>query len=320
VKNKFNIIFMGTPDFSVPALQAIAKSEHCVSLVITQPDRPKGRGRKTVPTPVKRAAQDLNIDTIQPDNINTPSVIEKLKSLKPDLFVVVAFGQKLSKEVLDIPVIYPVNIHASLLPLYRGSSPIQAAILNLDAETGITTMVMGESLDTGDILLSSKTDILPTDTAETLHDRLADMGGEIICTTLDEISKKTITPVPQDHKSATYAPMLKKSDGRIDWEESGEKICAKIRAMTPWPGAFTYLNRKPLKIFKAEPLKPSKSQPEILPGTIVEYQYGEIHVACDKGMVNIIELMGKSGKRLKAEAFLRGHKFETGMRFNNNDS
>ena len=314
---------MGTPDFSVPALKAIVKSGHNVSLVVTQPDRPKGRGRKTTPTPVKKVAQSFGIEVIQPEDINISSITEKLKSLNPDLFVVVAFGQKLSKETLNIPKIYPVNIHASLLPKYRGSSPIQAAISNLDKKTGITTMVMGEKLDDGDILLSSKTDISPDETAETLHDKLAEMGGDLICSTLDAILANSITPIPQNHKNVTYAPMLKKSDGKIIWEEPSEKICAKIRAMTPWPGAFTYLNGKTLKIFRAVPIESSQaesSQSDIMPGHIIEYPNNEIHIATGDGIVNILELMGKSGKRLKADEFLRGNKLEKGMKFTNNDS
>ncbi|MCD4743869.1 MAG: methionyl-tRNA formyltransferase [Desulfobacteraceae bacterium] len=309
---------MGTPDFSVPALKAILNSEHNISLVVTQPDRPKGRGRKVTPSPVKQVAKKFGIEVIQPENINNPLITKQLKALNPDLFVVVAFGQKLSKEILNIPTIYPVNIHASLLPQYRGSSPIQAAITNLDKTTGVTTMIMGESLDTGDILLTSTTDILTNDTAESLHDRLADMGGDLICSTLDAISASSLNPVPQNHKLATFAPMLKKSDGEIHWEESSEKICAKIRAMTPWPGAFTNFNKKTLKIFRAEPIKSNESGTQ--PGTILEYPNNEIHVASGNGAVNILELMGKSGKRLKADQFLRGNKLEKGMKFTNNDS
>jgi len=318
---------MGTPDFSVQALKAIADSDNTISLVITQPDRPKGRGRKTTPTPVKKAAQDLSIEVLQPKDINTPEVINIIKSLKPDLFVVVAFGQKLSKEILSIPAIYPVNIHASLLPYYRGSAPIQAAISNMDKITGITTMVMGEALDTGDILLLTKTDIAPDETFETLHDRLSKIGGDLICATLDALSKNSLIPTPQNHEIATYAPMLKKSDGMILWEETSEKICAKVRAMTPWPGAFTYWNGKALKIFKTEIIQPNKCQIEtespahiFSPGTITEHQYGEIRVATGNGAIRILELMGKSGKHLKAEEFLRGHKLERGTQFNNNDS
>ncbi len=318
---------MGTPDFSVPAFKALLKSKHKISLVVTQPDRPKGRGRKTTPPPVKKIAIDSGIEVIQPENINNPEITEKLKSLNPDLFVVVAFGQKLSEATLNIPTIYPINIHASLLPKYRGSSPIQAAILNLDKTTGIATMIMGKSLDTGDILLSLKTDISPNETAETLHDKLADMGGDLICSTLDAILTNSLTPTPQNHKLATYAPMLKKSDGEIHWEESSEKICAKIRAMTPWPGAFTYLDNKTLKIFKAEPIILNKAEenfksvePKTMPGTIIECHNNEIRVASSDGAVNILELMGKSGKRLKAEDFLRGNKIKKGMKLINNDS
>ena len=318
---------MGTPDFSVPALKALLQSQHKISLVVTQPDRPKGRGRKTTPTPVKKVAQNSGIDIIQPENINSSSITEQLKSLSPDLFVVVAFGQKLSKEILDIPTIYPINIHASLLPKYRGSSPIQAAIANLDKTTGVTTMVMGEGLDTGDILLTCKTNITPDETAATLHDRLADMGAGLICSTLDAISDNSIKLVAQNHDISTYAPMLKKKDGEICWEESSKKICAKIRALTPWPGAFTYLDNKTLKIFKAEPILPSKTETnvkssdcKVTPGTIIECHNNEIRVASGDGAVNILELMGKSGKRLKAEEFLRGNKLNKGMKLINNDS
>ncbi len=307
---------MGTPDFAVPALKALLDCGHKLSLVVTQPDRPKGRGRKTTPTPVKKAALDYGIKVIQPEDINLSPVKKKLKSLNPDLFVVVAFGQKLSKETLDIPKLYPINIHASLLPKYRGSSPIQAAISNMDKTTGITTMVMGEKLDDGDILLSLKTDIAFDETAETLHDRLADMGGDLICNTLDAMD--SLTPIAQNHELATFAPMLKKNDGKINWRESNEKICAKIRAMTPWPGAFTFLNNKLLKIFKAEPIKAAMN--DTMPGTIIEHQYNEIRVASGDGIVNILELMGKSGKRLKAEEFLRGNKFEEKARFTQNGS
>ncbi len=315
---------MGTPDFAVLPLKAIAKSDHKISLVVTQPDRPKGRGRKTTPPPVKKAAENIGLEIIQPENINTQSMQDKLKSLKPDLIVVVAFGQKLSKEILNIPTIFPVNIHASLLPHYRGSSPIQAAISNLDKRTGVTTMIMGEGLDTGDILLSSATDIAADETCSTLHDRLSAMGAELICTTIDGLTKNTINPVPQDNKAATYAPMLKKNDGKIIWNDSSGKICANIRAMTPWPGAFTYLEKKRLKIFRAIPVELSSyntsQQSQITPGTIVEDQNNEIRVASKDGAVNILELMGKSGKRLTAEEFQRGNKITRGMKFSDNDA
>ncbi len=309
---------MGTPDFSVNALNAIAKSGHNIQLVVTQPDRPKGRGRKITPSPVKTAGQDLGIEIFQPEDINLQKIIKKLKSLEPDFFVVVAFGQKLSQEVLNIPRIYPINIHASLLPCYRGSSPIQAAIANMDKTTGVTTMVMDKELDKGDILLSSKIIIGHNETFETLHNKLSNLGGKLICQTLTAISKDNIIPIPQNHKKASYAPMLKKSDGKINWEESSEKICAKIRAMTPWPGAFTYLNNTILKIFKAEPIK--ETRPKTVPGAIIESADNELHVGSGNGIVNIIELMGKSGKRLKAQDFLRGHQIKQGSKFNTNDS
>ncbi len=308
---------MGTPDFSVPSLDALLNAGHKISLVITQPDRPKGRGRKPAPPPVKQAALNAGIEVVQVENINDKTVTDKLKSLRPDLFVVIAFGQKLSRSLLDIPSLFPINIHASLLPRYRGSSPIQAAIANMDKTTGVTTMIMGEGLDTGDILLVSRTDIDPDETAGTLHDRLAALGADLICSTLDAIYSSSLTPTPQNNEAATYAPMLKKSDGEIIWTDSGKKICAKIRAMTPWPGAFTRFNKSILKIFKACPVDIPDSGAK--PGTIVDCGGNRLIVACGNGGVNILELMGKSGKQLKTEEFLRGNKLEKGMKFINDN-
>ncbi len=314
MKKKFDLIFMGTPDFAVPSLEALHRSDHPVELVVTQPDRPKGRGRKPAPPPVKTAALKMGLDVLQPENVNDPAVIDKLAARRPDMFIVAAFGQKLSGTLLAVPAIYPVNIHASLLPEYRGASPIQAAILNMDDVTGVTTIVMEKSLDTGDILLSGKTEITPADTAGTVHDRLAQMGADLVVRTLDGISRNTVTPFPQDHELATYAPMLKKRDGKINWSEPAEKICARIRAMTPWPGAYTTLDGETLKIFNATP-SPQKSGGK--PGTIIRCGSDIIEVAAGKNCVRITELMGKSGKRLDACDFLCGSRLSEGMAFDN---
>ncbi len=310
---KINIIFMGTPDFSVPTLKKLASQDDFnISLVVTQPDRPKGRGKKLSFSPVKEAGLELGLEIFQPENLNCEEGINKLSGLEPDYFVVVAFGQILSQDILDIPKIYPINIHASLLPRYRGAAPIQAAVMNMDKETGITTMVMAKGMDTGDILLTSSTPIYPDETALELHDRLSAMGAKLIIETILQTNKNSLTPIPQDHSRATYVSMLKKSDGKIDWTSSNKEICAHINAMTPWPGAFTHLNKKRLKIFKAIAIEKDTS---LDPGMIYKCDGMGIHVATGRGMVVIIELMGSSGKRLQAEIFLRGHKIDLPARF-----
>jgi methionyl-tRNA formyltransferase len=310
---KTNIIFMGTPEFSVPALKALACNEDFnISLVVTQPDRPKGRGKKLVFPPVKQAALELGLDVFQPEKLNCQEGIQRLAALEPDYFVVVAFGQILTQAILDIPKIYPINIHASLLPKYRGAAPIQAAVMNMDANTGITTMVMARGLDTGDMLLSSTTPVNPEETAQDLHDRLALMGGDLIVETIQQTNENNITPIPQDNSNSSYVSMLKKSDGKIDWSLSNKQIRAHINAMTPWPGAFTNLDGKRFKIFKAVPGEEKKSH---TPGEIFLCDGAGIHVATGKGSLVILELMGSSGKRLQADAFLRGHKIDLPARF-----
>jgi len=307
------IIYMGTPDFSVPPLQKLAAEDGFdVCLVVTQPDRPKGRGKKLTPSPVKTAAVELGIDVFQPEIINTKEALDRLLSYQPDFFVVAAFGQILSQEVLDIPKMIPINIHASLLPKYRGSSPIQAAILNMDKVTGITTMVMAKKMDAGDILLTATTPIRKDDTAQDLHDRLGIIGADLIVKTIHSIVDNQLESRPQDHSAATYVKMLKKKDGKIDWHLSNRQISAHINAMTPWPGAFTSLGNKHIKIFKT---KPSHKEFSCEPGVIFQCDKEGIHVATGDGSLTIIELMGSSGKRLTALEFLCGHKIEPPVKF-----
>ncbi|MBT7051853.1 MAG: methionyl-tRNA formyltransferase [Desulfobacula sp.] len=308
MRQSTNIIYMGTPDFSVPALQNLAvQDDFNVSLVVTQPDRPRGRGKKLAPSPVKTAALNMGIDVFQPEDINTEEAYKKLLSLNPDFFVVAAFGQILSRKILDIPKILPINIHASLLPKYRGASPIQASILNMDKITGITTIVMADKLDAGDLLLSSSTPISKLDTALDIHDRLGIIGADLIVETIHAILKNRLEPIPQDHSKATYVKMLKKSDGRINWNLSSRQICAHINAMTPWPGAFTRLGNKTIKIYKTKSLE---TQTCHKPGIIFRCDKQGIHVATGKGCLIILELMGSSGKRLNTRQFLCGHKIE----------
>jgi len=303
---------MGTPDFAVPPLRALASAGHHISLVLTQPDRPRGRGKKLTPPPVKQAAEALGLDILQPESMKGPEIREKLIALDPDFFVVVAFGHKLSREILDIPRMHPINIHASLLPAWRGSSPIQAAILNQDKEAGITTMIMDTDLDTGDMLLKARTPIAMDETAQTLHDRLVPMGSDLIIETLDAFAHGTLAPRPQDHTQATHAPMLKKADGCVDWTMDSEKIHAHVRAMTPWPGAYGFLGEKRIKILEVIPLEVHTDHK---PGTVFSCDCHEIHVATGSGAVAILRLQGASGKCLCSEDFLRGNKLQTGECF-----
>lgn len=304
---------MGTPDFSVPALKGIAaRDEFEIPLVVTQPDRPKGRGKKLAVSPVKKAALNLGLDLFQPETLKDAAAAAKLSAISPDFFVVAAFGQILTKQVLDIPSIYPINIHASLLPQYRGASPIQAAILNMDKQTGITTMVMAEKMDAGDILMQETTPIHNDDTAQTLHDRLGQIGGNLIIKTIHQIIDRKLSPTPQDHSKATYVKLLKKQDGKIDWHSESRRILAHINAMTPWPGAFTRLNKQTLKIFKAEL---SNRVVDAEPGTVFDRDKTGIYVATGTGSVAITQLLGSSGKRLTAQQYLCGHDLKPFTRF-----
>lgn len=309
MSDPFNIVFMGTPAFAVPALKALARSRHRVSLVVTQPDRPGGRGRKVIPPAVKEAAVNLGLPVIQPESIKTDDVLAEIAARRPDLFVVVAFGRLLPKKLLDLPARGAVNIHASLLPAYRGPAPIQWAIINGDNQTGVTTMFMDEGLDTGNILLSAKTDIQPEDTAAALHDRLAVLGAQLIIDTLALFERGKVRSIPQDHSRASYAPLLKKADGRIDWNRSAASLAAFINGMTPWPGAFTFHETRRLKIFRARPLTGETDQP---PGTVVKGFPDELRIAAGEGVLAVLEIQGASGKRLPVADFLRGYDLPPG--------
>ncbi len=309
MKEKFKIIFMGTPKFAVPTLKALHRNEKDIVLVVTQPDRPKGRGRTFAPPPVKEVATGLGYEVVQPASIRTAEFAENITKLKPDIFVVVAFGRIIPKNILSIPNLATINIHASLLPKYRGPAPIQWAIINREKETGITTMLLDEGMDTGDILLSSKVEITPDDTAGTLHDCLAVLGADLLMRTLKSFEANNVNPIPQDHSQASHAPLLKKKDGHMDWNMPAESLDAFIRGMTPWPGAFTFHGQKRLKIFKARPLKKDVDKP---PGSVVIGFPDELCVATSNGILSIMEIQEASGKRLFIKEFLRGYKIPHG--------
>ena len=309
MKKKAGIIFMGTPEFAVPALKALHKNDQDITLVVTQPDRPKGRGRKRTPSPVKETAMNLGYSVIQPSSVRTVEFSNCIEKHTPDFIVVVAFGHIIPKNILNIPEIATINIHASLLPKYRGPAPIQWAIINGEKETGVTTMLMDEGLDTGDILLSSKLEIAPDDTSDTLHNRLADLGADLLIQTLNAFETGDINPISQDHSQVTYAPMLKKNDGRINWGRPANALEAFIRGMTPWPGAFTFHEKKRFKIFRAKTIV---MDTKASPGSVIKSFPDELWISTGKGVLSIMELQGESGKRLFIKDFLRGYKLPPG--------
>lgn len=300
---------MGTPDFAVPALQSLHQVGYHIALVVTQPDRPKGRGRQPAAPPVKIKALELNLNLQQPAKPNTKDFRDQMRRLRPDVLVVIAYGHILSEEILRLPKIGAINVHASLLPKYRGPAPIQWAIINGEPQTGVTTMFMDAGMDTGDMLLSRTEPILPADTAATLHDRLAKIGAALLVQTLNDLAAGTLQPQQQDHSQATYAPLLKKQDGHIDWHRSAEQLESFIRGMTPWPGAFTYHHQQRLKILKGAPILEDVSAPA---GTILKAFPGELAVATGKGALTILQIQGPSGKRLAVADFLRGYDLPPG--------
>jgi methionyl-tRNA formyltransferase len=309
VRKKFRIIFMGTPLFAVPALNALHASGHEITMVVTQPDRPKGRGRKVSPPAVKATAMDLGYRVLQPASIKTTEFIDSVAQQKPHLLVVIAFGKILPETLLALPRLGTINVHASLLPKYRGPAPIQWAVINGENETGVCTQLMEKELDTGDLLLSAHETITPDDTAGDLHDRLALKGAKLLTDTLKGLAAKTIQPVSQDHSLATYAPMLTKDDGLINWNKPAESLECFIRGVTPWPGAYTFLGDKRLKIFKSRAVESEISGP---PGTILKGFADELRIATAQGALTIEEIQGASGKRLAIKNFLLGHPIAAG--------
>ena len=307
--HKYKIIFMGTPQFSVPGLKALHENGHDVVLVVTQPDRPQGRGRKVTPSPVKAAATELGIPVIQPSAVKTAEFADQLKTYQPDFQVVIAYGRILTESVLAIPQFGTINIHASLLPKLRGAAPIHWAVINGEQETGVCSMLMDKGMDTGDVLLSAPEPIKPDDTAGSLHDRLAVKGAKILIETLKKFAERTIQPIPQDNSLATYAPMLNKDDGLINWNQSAGSIERFIRGVTPWPGAYTFSGEIRLKIFQSTPIEVEVSE---APGTVLRGFPDELRVATGDGVLSILEIQGASGKRMTIREFLMGHAIPPG--------
>ncbi len=299
-----NVIFMGTPDFSVPVLQGLIDSpEHTVTAVVTQPDKARGRSGKLVFTPVKEVAVANDIPVYTPRRIKDANVVSQLRQIPCDVMVVVAFGQILSKEILDIPQYGCINVHASLLPRWRGAAPMQWAILEGDATTGITTMQMDEGLDTGDMLLKKEIDIRPDETGESLHDRLAALGSDLLLETLRLAEEGKLKPVPQKDEDSCYAKMLTKELGHLDMNEDAVKLERYIRGLNSWPSAYTGYQGKMLKIWRAEVIRQETGE---IPGTVVEVNKQDFTVQTGKGCLRLLEVQLEGKKRMDAGSFLRG--------------
>ena len=308
------IIFMGTPDFAVPSLKKLAKDpEIDIAAVVTQPDREKGRGQKVRFSAVKKTALDLELSVLQSDNVNKKEFLQKLKELQVDFIVVVAFGQKLSEELLDLPEEACINLHASLLPEYRGSSPIHRAIIDGKKITGNTTMHMAPGWDDGDIIYQQEIKIKRDDTVGDLHDRLAEKGSKLLVKTLKDIKKRAAPRISQDDEKATFAYKIDKSLGEIDWSNSAEDIYNLVRGVNPWPGAYTHLNGNRIKIWKVE-ISNHKSDKET--GIVLKADNNEILVQSGDGVIAIKKLQPAGAKKLSASDFLNGYDLEPGQKFN----
>lgn len=310
------VIFMGTAELACASLQALAAVTGMeVVAVVTQPDRPQGRELKLAPSPVKKTALALQLPILQPERLRDPRATQQLADLTPDLIVVAAYGQILSQAVLDMPRHGCLNVHGSLLPRHRGAAPIQWAMLDGDAETGVTIMKMDAGLDTGAMLSTAATPIKPDDTAQTLHDRLAAMGAQLLVETIPPYVQGSLTPRAQDETKATYARKIKKEDGLIDWRLSAAQIALRLRAFSPWPGCYSYLEigGKPLqvRIGKAQACSGSPKQP----GSVTEARPEGIAVACGEGVLRILELQRQGKRMLKASEFLAGTPIKPGLCF-----
>lgn len=333
------IVFMGTPDFSVPTLEALINSEHQVLAVVTQPDKPKGRGKEIQMSPVKECALAHQIPVLQPVRARDAEFVAHIRDLNPDVCVVIAFGQILSRELLEIPQYGCVNIHASLLPKYRGAAPIQWAVINGDQESGITTMMMAEGMDTGDMLEKIVIKLEDKETGGSLFDRLSLLGGDLILSTLDKMEKGTIVRTPQDDAQATYVKKIPKTLGEIDWTMPAVQIERLIRGLNPWPSAYTHYQGKMLKIWDAQVLEDHAEElftihsgaileselmqsrgitEDMTPaqecGIVLSADASGLQIRTGKGILNILSLQLEGKKRMDTAAFLRGYKIETGDR------
>lgn len=306
------IVFLGSGAFAIPSLRALVEAGHEVAAVVTQPDREKGRGQSLQPPPVKPVALALGRPVLQPPRLRAPEAQAALRALAPELQVVVAYGQILPRAVIGIAPAGTINVHSSLLPRYRGAAPIHWAIVNGEAETGVTTMMIDEGLDTGPLLLSRATPIGPEETTPELEARLAVLGGALLVETIDRLAKGTVSPVPQDHAAATHAPILRKEDGRIDWTARAEVVARRVRGLLPWPGTTTSWAGGDLKILRATPA--GAEDGGAAPGTILAIDDG-LRVACGAGTtLRVLEVQPASRRAMSAAAFAAGARLRPGAR------
>lgn len=318
LQRPLRVVFAGTPEFSVPALDAIAASDHKLVGVITNPDRAAGRGKKPRAPAVKKAAQAHDVPVYQPDSMKGDEPLERLRSWNPDVMVVAAYGQILPESILDVPTYGCINIHASLLPKFRGAAPINKAIIEGESESGVTIMKMDAGLDTGPMLLKGSVSIGPHMTAGELHDELSDVGASLIIEALDRLVDGDVTETPQDDQAASYAPKLSTSDGRIDWSDSAGRVADLIRGLNPWPGAFSYVRHDGdtdrIKFHRAHPVETDHDR---APGTVLrsEAKSGELEIACGEGAVAIDRIQAPGGRAMDAGDFLNGYALEPGDQF-----
>ena len=304
---------MGTPDFSVGTLKELAKAGHEIVGVISQPDKPKGRGKNLQPTPVKEAAMELGLPVYQPKKVRDPEFIQVVRDLDPEVIVVVAFGQIIPKEILEMPKYGCINVHASLLPAYRGAAPIQWAVINGDKESGVTIMRMDEGLDTGDMINKVIVTLDEKETGGSLFDRLSEAGAKLLVETLPKLEDGSAVFEKQPEESPTpYAAMITKQMGLMDFRKSAEELERLVRGLNPWPSAYTFLNGKTLKVWKC---KVSTEKTDAVPGTIFLADKEGIHTACGEGVLILTEVQLEGKKRMETEAFLRGYHIENGIVF-----
>ncbi len=304
------LVFMGTPDFAAASLEALLGSDDAVVGIVTQPDRPKGRGQILTPSPVKLLAQRQQIHLLQPLKMKDPEFLHTLAGWKPDLIAVTAFGRILPPAILSLPPLGCINVHGSLLPKYRGAGPIQWAIINGETETGITTMQMDEGMDTGAMLLQEAIPITPDDTADTLSPRLAELGGRLLVETITRLKTGALLPRRQDSSRATLAPLLKKEDGAIDWALPATTLANRVRGLSPWPGAFTTVGGDRWTIWRALAFPGLLTKP---PGSVVAITNEAIHVATGKGILAVMELQPANSRRMGVSQYLAGHPIAVGL-------
>ena len=312
------IIFMGTPDFAVPVLQSLINSRHEVVAVVTQPDRPKGRGKNMQFSPVKECALAHNIPVMQPVNVSVPEVIDELRAYEPELIVVVAFGQFVTKKIREMPKYGCINVHASLLPKYRGAGPIQWAVINGEKESGVTTMYMCREIDKGDMLLKDTVTLDPKETGDSLHDKLSMMGGPLLLKTIDQLEDGSEVRIPQCEEESTYAPKLEKTMGNIDWTMDADRIERLVRGLNSWPGTFTKIHGKTVKIWDCDVVCQealTESQAAAEPGTVIISEKDQLIVKAGNGALSLRMLQPEGKKNMTVDAYLRGYPIAQGELF-----